>query len=311
MKTPRLFRPFAKTAIALCFGLSSVFMTAQEASAHKAPKGISHSTLSKAWSHALQSGQAPLQCQKVKDRKAYESPIIVLDLGHRYQESNGRIKTGASSKKKGRIKEADIIDAVGSALQKELTSRGIDVVMTREPGQPIKQGTKGKRKLSLSVRGHLPIYLSDLTKRPTMLVSLHVDSVRSGGVVYTQNRVSGDSENLAKEIAKSYKIGSRKTIAERHSGSGWFQNRMLRNFESLDKACRHIDAQAVLIEMGNLNDSHDLRYLKKWHNGDAAAPADMIADGVEAYAKKKYNWQRPEVQYLKGKAGKVLNAPTS
>jgi hypothetical protein len=226
-------------------------------------------------------------------------PIIVIDLGHRFETADGIVDSGTVNKKAG-LAEADIIDAIGGRLVNILRGRGHDVLLTRNPHEPMPH-TRGDYKASLSVRGLLPAYLSEQTGRPVVLLSIHVDNGRAGGSVYVQNAPDGqgdaESQELAQDIARNYRIGAEGTHvnpgALLYEGRGKFDNRMLRSFTAARRDCPKVDGAAVLLETGDIIYGPDIAAFRRIMR-DPGPAASTIAQGLEDFINEHYPQHKPD-----------------
>ncbi len=239
----------------------------------------------------------PDQLRPAGDHREEEHrPIIVIDLGHRFETARDSVDVGTTNKKAGLV-EADIIDAVGARVIAMLGAQGFDVVQTRNTHENF-QGANGDYKKSLSARGYLPAYLAQETGRPVVLLSIHVDNGRSGGAVYVQNDSEGeahqDSYDLAHAIAAAYRIGNeggRVNPGEDYfAGKGRFNNRMLRSFEAARNECPAIDGAATLLELGNIRNPADMASFHKLLKNPEPTAASIVA-GLENFVNGR--WPKP------------------
>ena len=252
------------------------------------------SQVRQAWQQALSLGDdAPIGCVPPATTEKNTRPIIVIDLGHRFETAGDSIDVGTTNRPAGLV-EADIIDAVGARVIAMLSAQGYDVVQTRNTHEAF-QGADGDYKKSLSTRGRLPAYLAQETGRPVVLLSIHVDNGRTGGAVYVQNDAEGgahpESYELARAVAATYRIGAEggrvNPGEDYYAGKGRFNNRMLRTFEAARNTYPAIDGAATLLELGDIRDKADIASFKKLlHDPDPTAAS--IVQGLENFVNQHY-----------------------
>ncbi|HTK83852.1 MAG TPA: N-acetylmuramoyl-L-alanine amidase [Patescibacteria group bacterium] len=259
--------------------------------------------LRRAWDSALAiADDNPPPCRHSDTVTVAEKnapPIIVIDLGHRFETAEGLVDSGTVNKKAGLV-EADIVDAIGGRLANILRGRGHDVVLTRNPHEPMPH-TRGNYVASLSVRGLLPAYLSEQTDRPVVLLSIHVDNGRAGGSVYVQNAPDGQadalSRELAEDIAETYRIGAEGAHvnpgALLYEGRGRFDNRMLRSFTAARRTCPKVDGAAALLETGDITWGPDIAAFRRIMR-DPGPAAQTIAAGLENFIDEHYRQNKPD-----------------
>lgn len=264
---------------------------------------LSAEQLQRAWQKALAiADDNPPPCKHsdtVTVAQENAPPIIVIDLGHRFQTAEGLVDSGTVNKKAG-LMEVDIVDSIGSRLVSILRGRGHEVVLTRNPHEPMPH-TRGNYVASLSVRGLLPAYLSEETGRPVVLLSIHVDNGRAGGSVYVQNARSGqadeESQELAEAIADSYRIGNEGAQvnpgADLYEGRGRFDNRMLRSFAAARRTCSKVNGAAALLETGDITYGPDIAAFRRLMR-DPGPAAQTIAQGLEDFINEHYPQQKPD-----------------
>ncbi len=258
---------------------------------------LSADQLQHAWEMALAiADDDPPPCKHSDTTTVAEKnapPIIVIDLGHRYETEGGLVDSGTVNRNAGLV-EADIIDAVGARLVQVLRDRGHEVVLTRNPHEPMPH-TRGDYRGSLSVRGLLPAYLSEETGRPVILLSLHVDNGRPGGSVYVQNDSDGqaapESLDLAESVARAYRIGGEGAHVnpggDMYKGRGRFDNRMLRSFTAARNVCPAVEGAAALLEMGDIRFGPDIAAFRRLMR-DPGPVASTIAQGLEDFIRDRY-----------------------
>lgn len=256
------------------------------------------SQVQQAWQQALSlDDDAQISCALPVPEKN-NRPIIVIDLGHRFETASDSVDVGTTNKKAGLV-EADIVDAVGARVIAMLGAQGFDVVQTRNTHETF-QGADGDYKKSLSARGRLAAYLAQETGRPVILLSIHVDNGRSGGAAYVQNDDAGEahpeSYDLARAVAATYRIGAEggrvNPGEDYYAGKGRFNNRMLRTFEAARTTCPAIDGAATLLELGDIRDKADIASFHKiLRNPDPTAAS--IVRGLENYVSRHYPQPAP------------------
>ena len=139
-------------------------------------------------------------------------PVLVLDLGHRgrYDEGKCAPDTGSvQGNRRGGVSEADVIDALGHVLQRELSGDPrFDLVLTRAPGAELSGGCKPWRASLLSRLE--PAQAAAAKGAAVTFVSLHVDE--SGWIAMNDLSVFMASENpasvkLAQDFAHRVRAG--------------------------------------------------------------------------------------------------------
>jgi N-acetylmuramoyl-L-alanine amidase len=252
------------------------------------------SRVQQAWRQALSLGDDdPIGCAVPVTLEKNNRPIIVIDLGHRFESDSGRIDVGTTNRRSGLV-EADIVDAVAARVIAMLGAQGFDVIQTRNTRE-VFQGADGDYKKSLSARGRLPAYLAEETGRPVILLSIHVDNGRTGGAAYVQNDAEGEahaeSYELARAVAATYRLGSEggrvNPGEDYYAGKGRFNNRMLRTFEAARTTCPAIDGAATLLELGNIRDKTDIASFKKLLKNPEPTAASIMA-GLKNFVSRHY-----------------------
>ena len=181
---------------------------------------------------------------------------IVLDAGH-----GGKDK-GATS---GKIIESELNLIITKKLEKELTSRGATVYLTREDEKDLSTTTINRKRSDLYNRAK---YINKIS--PDMYISIHLNSSPSPSwrglqIFYT------DKNEENKEIAEILTNHLKNTIPN---------TRDIKK-DSSYYMYKHIKSPGVLIEAGfisNANDNYLLRN-EEYQNKLIAA----ISDGIEKY----------------------------
>lgn len=182
--------------------------------------------------------------------------VIILDAGH------GGIDQGASS---GKIIEKDLNLLLVKKLEKELTSRGATVYLTREDDKDLSTTTVNRKRNDLYNRAK---YINDIS--PNMYISLHLNSTTSPSwkgiqLFYTTK----NKEN--KEIAE--------TITNHLSKN-------LSNVREIKKdntyyMYKFINSPGILIEAGFISNPSDNYLLRQEDYQNKLIT--LISDSIEEY----------------------------
>lgn len=182
--------------------------------------------------------------------------VIILDAGH------GGIDQGASS---GKIIEKDLNLLLVKKLEKELTSRGATVYLTREDDKDLSTTTVNRKRNDLYNRAK---YINDIS--PNMYISLHLNSTTSPSWKGIQLFYTTKNEEN-KQIAQ--------TITDHLSKN-------LSNVREIKKdntyyMYKFINSPGILIEAGFISNPSDNYLLRQEDYQDKLIT--LISDSIEEY----------------------------
>ena len=186
--------------------------------------------------------------------------IIVLDAGH------GGIDDGAIS---STIIEKDLNLILVKKLEKELTSRGATIYLTREGDKDLSKTTIGRKRNDLYNRAK---YINNIN--PDMYISIHLNSTTSSSwrglqIFYTnknkENKQIAEliTDNLKKNISNIRKIKEDNTYY----------------------MYKHIKSPGILIEAGFISNPSDNYLLRNENYQDKLI--SLLADSIEIYFQNK------------------------
>lgn len=241
---------------------------------------ISSKATKKAWAEAKRGiTHAPVSSG------SNAKPLIVIDLGHGSKSKGGAHDQGAVSRD-GTLTEAEIVDAVGSSLAKQLSDKGYQVAFTRNPGEVfLYEGGKGAR---LNRRAIYAVNLERELKSPyTVFVSLHVNSAAGnagrGYEVKTprardNKRLNNNSEKLGKYVSTGmgrYHPSISRGVDEQSLG-------MFRKFGTQSYG----NDAAILVELDFINNKAGQSRLENMKEKPYNIAAG-IKHGIEQYVQEK------------------------
>lgn len=182
--------------------------------------------------------------------------VIILDAGH------GGVDQGASS---GKIIEKDLNLLLVKKLEKELTSRGATVYLTREDDKDLSTTTVNRKRNDLYNRAK---YINDIS--PNMYISLHLNSTTSPSWKGIQLFYTTKNEEN-KQIAQ--------TITDHLSKN-------LSNVREIKKdntyyMYKFINSPGILIEAGFISNPSDNYLLRQEDYQDKLIT--LISDSIEEY----------------------------
>lgn len=182
--------------------------------------------------------------------------VIVLDAGH------GGKDEGASS---GQIKESTLNLILTKKLEKELTSRGATVYLTREDNNDLSTTTVNRKRNDLYNRAK---YINKIS--PDMYISVHLNSSPSPSwrglqVFYTDN--NKENKQLAETIT-SYLKENIQNVREIKKDSTYYMY-------------KHIKSPGVLIEAGFISNPSDNYLLRSESYQDKLIT--LISNSIEKY----------------------------
>lgn len=182
--------------------------------------------------------------------------VIILDAGH------GGVDQGASS---GKIIEKDLNLLLVKKLEKELTSRGATVYLTREDDKDLSTTTVNRKRNDLYNRAK---YINDIS--PNMYISLHLNSTTSPSWKGIQLFYTTKNEEN-KQIAQ--------TITDHLSKN-------LSNVRKIKKdntyyMYKFINSPGILIEAGFISNPSDNYLLRQEDYQDKLIT--LISDSIEEY----------------------------
>lgn len=186
--------------------------------------------------------------------------IIVLDAGH------GGIDDGAIS---NTIIEKDLNLILVKKLEKELTSRGATIYLTREGDKDLSKTTIGRKRNDLYNRAK---YINNIN--PDMYISIHLNSTTSSSwrglqIFYTNK----NKEN--KQIAESITDNLKKNISN---------IRKIKE-DNTYYMYKHIKSPGILIEAGFISNPSDNYLLRNENYQDKLI--SLLADSIEIYYQNK------------------------
>lgn len=185
---------------------------------------------------------------------------IYIDPGH------GGIDSGTTYKK---IYEKDINLLLSKKLEKELTSLGATVYLTRETDKDLALTTKGRKRSDLINRA----YLINKTK-PNMYISIHLNYLsdsRYKGLQIFYNNKNKENKQIAESLTKYMKEKTYNVRDPKYNNTYYMY--------------RHITTPGVLVELGFLSNPDD-RY-RLTHEDYQDKLISNITYSIEKYFKEK------------------------
>ena len=185
---------------------------------------------------------------------------IVLDAGH------GGVDNGATSKY---IIEKDLNLLLVQKLEKELTSRGAVVYLTRKDDKDLSTSTVNRKRNDLYNRAK---YINELS--PDMYISIHLNSTTSSNwkgfqVFYTNKNKENESIALVMTNYLSQNISNVREIKQ----------------DNTYYMYRHITSPGVLIEAGFISNPGENYLLRQqWYQDKLVI---LISDSIEIYFQNK------------------------
>ena len=185
---------------------------------------------------------------------------IVLDAGH------GGVDDGATSKY---IIEKDLNLLLVQKLEKELTSRGAVVYLTRKDDKDLSTSTVNRKRNDLYNRAK---YINELS--PDMYISIHLNSTTSSNwkgfqVFYTNKNKENESIALVMTNYLSQNISNVREIKQ----------------DNTYYMYRHITSPGVLIEAGFISNPGENYLLRQqWYQDKLVI---LISDSIEIYFQNK------------------------
>ena len=185
---------------------------------------------------------------------------IILDAGH------GGIDDGASNKY---IIEKEMNLLLVKKIEKELTSRGATVYLTRKDNDDLSTSTVNRKRNDLYNRAKL---INDF--HPDMYISIHLNSTASsdwkGLQVFYTNK-NKENENIA-SILTSYLKNNISNVREIKQDNTYYMY-------------KHITSPGILIEAGFISNPEENYLLRQeWYQDKLVR---LISDGVEIYFQNK------------------------
>lgn len=186
--------------------------------------------------------------------------IIVLDAGH------GGVDDGATSKY---IIEKDLNLLLVQKLEKELTSRGAVVYLTRKDDKDLSTSTVNRKRNDLYNRAK---YINELS--PDMYISIHLNSTTSSNwkglqVFYTNKNKENESIAITMTNYLSQNISNVREIKQ----------------DNTYYMYRHITSPGVLIEAGFISNPGENYLLRQqWYQDKLVR---LISDSIELYFHNK------------------------
>lgn len=185
---------------------------------------------------------------------------IVLDAGH------GGVDEGA---RYGQIVEKELNLAITKKLEKELTSRGATVYLTRENDDDLSTSKKNRKRNDLYNRAKL---INEL--EPSMYISVHMNATTNSSwkglqIFYTNK--NKENKIIAETISNylSQKISNIREIKENNTYYMY----------------RHITEPGVLIEAGFISNPNENYLLRQEDYQNKLV--SLIADSIEIYFENK------------------------
>ena len=185
---------------------------------------------------------------------------IVLDAGH------GGVDDGA---KNNYIVEKDLNLVLVKKLEKELTSKGATIYLTRKDEKDLSTTTVNRKRSDLYNRAK---YINKIS--PNMYISIHLNSVTNSSwrglqVFYT---TKNEENKLIAETITNHLKESISNVREIKKDNTYYMY-------------KHITSPGVLIEAGFISNPNDSYLLRNKEYQDKLI--SLISDSIEIYFQKK------------------------
>lgn len=188
--------------------------------------------------------------------------IICLDSGH------GGIDTGAQN---NNIIEKDLNLILVKKLEKELTSRGATVYLTREGDYDLSKTKIGRKRSDLYNRAK---YINEIS--PDMYISIHLNATSSSkwrGLQIFYTNKNNQNKVIAEELT-NYLKGNLSYVRDIKKDNSYYMY-------------KYINSPGVLIEAGFISNPDDNYLLRNSNYQDKLIL--LISNGIEKYFEKNSN----------------------